>query len=123
MAGIFENSAISKQEIIKCPKCGREYLPAEVYYPKDFFGNPQDILRNNQGEIEDCLGSSLNTTEHYTCDSCNTCFKVTAKVSFKTVEVPKYGVSKPYRTQLFGSRIVLDEDSISLDIDVDNVDG
>ena len=29
-----------KLEKIICPKCGREYLPAEIYYPNFFFGRP-----------------------------------------------------------------------------------
>ena len=29
-----------KIELIICPHCGTEYLPAEIYYPKHFFGNP-----------------------------------------------------------------------------------
>jgi uncharacterized OB-fold protein len=29
-----------KFEKIVCPKCGREYLPVEIYYPNSFFGKP-----------------------------------------------------------------------------------
>lgn len=29
-----------KLELIICPKCGREYLPAEIYYPNEFLGKP-----------------------------------------------------------------------------------
>ena len=40
------------KHIIKCPYCGAEYLPEEIYYPDSFFGKPRDIVKNSKGEIE-----------------------------------------------------------------------
>ena len=31
---------MSKSYVITCPFCDYEYLPAEIYFPKTFFGNP-----------------------------------------------------------------------------------
>ena len=98
-----------KIEYIICPNCGREYLPAEIYYPKHFFGNPQDIERLNNGRIEHFDGKSMDLEETYQCDACDCKFKVTAKVSFKAAEISKYDTSKAYVTPLFEEKLTLFE--------------
>ena len=97
-----------KLEKIVCPKCGREYLPAEIYVPNAFFGRPQDIDRTNQGKIESFNGKSMDLEETYQCDNCNCTFNVTAKISFKTSEVTKYDMSQ-YSTPLFEPKLTLFE--------------
>jgi len=47
-----------KFEIIECPHCGREYLPAEIFVPHPFFGRPRDIVRDVYGHILDFEGNS-----------------------------------------------------------------
>ena len=39
-------------KVIKCPHCGREYLPVEIFYPASFFGKPTTVYRDEQGKIE-----------------------------------------------------------------------
>ena len=96
-----------KLEKIICPKCGREYLPAEIYYPNNFLGKPQNIDKI-QGKIESFDGKSMDLEEQYQCDSCDCTFKVIAKVSFKTSEVTKYNMSQ-YKTPLFEPKLTLFE--------------
>ena len=67
---------------IKCPKCGRHYLPSEIFYPDDFFGKQTNITRNALGEIEFYFGSDMDTTESYVCDECNTKLDIQAKLTF-----------------------------------------
>lgn len=71
-----------KLTVITCPKCGKEYLPSEVFIPKAFFGNPYMVYRNEEEKIVDIAGTSLDTFETYCCDKCNTTFNVEAKISF-----------------------------------------
>lgn len=71
-----------KIKVIKCPKCGREYLPAEIFYPKHFFGKVSDIIKDYSGEIIAFTGDTMNLSETYICDNCNTSFKVSAKINF-----------------------------------------
>lgn len=97
---------------ITCPKCGKEFLPGEIYLPKHFLGQPETILRNNQGQIEDYDGIPMDLNEEFICDKCNSHFKVTAKVSFKTIDLPKYDMSNNYRTSLFEEKLTLDEDNL-----------
>ena len=40
-----------KKNVIKCPHCGCEYLPAEVFYPKYLLGKPFNIIRDEEGTI------------------------------------------------------------------------
>ena len=98
---------LNNNEKIICPKCGREYLPAEIYYPKEFFGRPQDIDRID-GKIDSFEGTSMNLEETYQCDSCNCTFNTVAKISFKTTEISKYDMSQ-YKTPLFEPKLTLFE--------------
>ena len=52
----------------------------------------------------------MNLEETYTCDHCDTKFKVTAKIQFKTQVVDKYDMSKSYATPLFEDKMTLNED-------------
>ena len=99
-----------KIECIVCPKCGREYLPAEVYYPNQFLGRPRDINKLNNGKIESFDGQTMNLEETFVCDGCNTAFKAIATVKFRTVELKKYDFSKSYVTSLFEDTFTLSED-------------
>ena len=72
--------------VIKCPSCGREYLPVEIYVPSAFFGNPDVIKRDTEGHIVGVVGKSLDTKETFTCEGCNTKFKIDASINFSTIE-------------------------------------
>lgn len=75
----------SKFKTIKCPRCDCEYLPAEIFYPKHFFGDVKDITRDYSGKIISFMGNSLNLSETYVCDRCGTALKVYARVNFEAV--------------------------------------
>lgn len=74
---------------IKCPRCGRELLPAEVFYPDDLLGKPTEIIRDAEGHIEFYLGDEPNYDEMYVCDECGAKFVVHANISFETEELPE----------------------------------
>ncbi len=73
-----------KEPIIVCPHCGYEYLPAEIFIPKSFFGRPEDIERNDQGLIDVYDGTGMCLEEEYTCDNCGEKFIVNTDIKFKT---------------------------------------
>ena len=100
----------TKSLIIKCPKCGRQYLPAEIYYPNSFFGKPMQIDKNEKGEVEYYNGKSMDLVETYMCDSCNSKFQVTADISFSTSLVVNEVFSEVYSTPLFENKLELSED-------------
>ena len=73
-----------KFEVIECPKCGYEYLPAEIFVPKYYFGIPENIERDDQGKLVSYDGTSVDLFEKYKCDNCNTEFRVVSKLQLTT---------------------------------------
>ena len=37
--------------VIKCPHCGYEMIPAEIFYPDSLLGTPKTIVRDALGKI------------------------------------------------------------------------
>lgn len=70
--------------LIRCPVCGQEYLPAELFLPADLLGSPTDIVKRNDGKIDFYLGEKPSYETEYCCDNCNSVFKVKAKILFET---------------------------------------
>ena len=56
--------------IIKCPICGYEYLPAEIFFADEFLGDPGEIIRPMGKEIDCYLGDGMKLAEDFVCDSC-----------------------------------------------------
>lgn len=98
-----------KDAIITCPFCGREYLPAEIYIPDQFFGMPEDIDRDVAGKIEIYDGSTMDLNEEYTCDCCGKKFDIQADLKFKTAMSQAESFSDTYSTLLQSNRISLFE--------------
>ena len=99
-----------KKEItIVCPHCGYEYLPAEIFIPKYFFGHPEDIERRAEGNVDIYEGSTMCLTETYNCDHCNTTFNITADIKFKTKEEVAEPFSVVYSSPLT-QKIALSEE-------------
>lgn len=108
MRNSYKNN--NKQQIITCPKCGTEYLPAEIYYPNSFLGHPTDITKTTLGKIDIYDGLSMNLNEEYMCDCCGTRFKVEAKVSFKTKLDETKNFNEDYSEPLYKNVFFLNED-------------
>ena len=75
---------MARKNTIRCPHCGCEYLPAEIYLPNDFLGRPGEIFKDENGVILGFQGTDMNTTETFTCWNCDKAFSVEAIVTFKT---------------------------------------
>lgn len=78
---------MAKKTTIRCPHCNCEYLPAEIYFPKDFLGYPTEIIRDESGNVLGFQGNDMTTTEQYCCDKCGNLFNVDASITFKTTAV------------------------------------
>lgn len=91
---------IKKNELIICPKCHYEYLPAEIFIPKAFFGTPTDIIRDFDGQILEYANTGLDLGESYTCDKCNTTFNILTKISFQSELDPIENIDEEYTTNL-----------------------
>ena len=95
-------------QFIVCPHCGREYLPAEIYIPEVFIGQPTDIEREG-GKIDMFDGTDMNTTETYQCDGCGKSFNIEAEVKFKTTPVKDTKFEEVYSAPLNIKKISLFE--------------
>ena len=83
-----------KYQVIKCPHCGYEYIPSEIFYPGDLIGGrTESLVRDALGKIlyleyaesKYTEGRSLEPCqpEQYICDSCEKPFVVEPVVSYK----------------------------------------
>ena len=100
----------NRPNYIVCPKCGAEYLPAEVFYPDEVFGNPENIVKDKKGKIEFFIGESINLTEEFTCYSCNCKFTVEGSIKFTTKESSRVKFDEDYKTVVYANRSSLKED-------------
>lgn len=85
---------------IICPKCGTQYLPGEIYLPKQFLGQPKYVERDFSGKILFADGGDMCLKETYMCDKCDTIFEVVANIQFNTKEKEKLNVKKPFKMEL-----------------------
>ena len=79
-----------KSALIKCPFCGAEYLPGEIYMPGSLIGQPDEVVKDSLGKIiyEDYYTPARepNSIEHFTCEYCEKPFIIEATVTYKTKE-------------------------------------
>ena len=89
-----------KTPIIRCPHCGAQYLPGEIYMPGALIGQPDDLVKDSLGKIlyEDYQeGKEPDMIEHYICGYCDKPFIVEATVTYKTMtEAPERDFSQQY---------------------------
>lgn len=95
--------------IIKCPNCGWEYLPGEIYLPNQFLGRPKDVERTLDGKILMNYGTNMDLEESFECENCKCAFKVFANVDFTTGKDVLRDFEEDYVVEMFPNRIVLEE--------------
>lgn len=96
-----------QNQYIKCPKCDAEYLPEEIfvsllnnnYYIQKTDDTHEIIDSDYTGQVEDS----------YTCNYCNTTFKVQCKLSFTSFIDDRFNFNELYSTKLKPT-ILLKED-------------
>ncbi len=93
--------------VIKCPTCGYEYLPAEIYLPNEFLGKPKAIMKTISGKIIGFDGIKMNDTETYKCDNCDTLFEVVSTTYFTSKPIGQS--SENYVTKLSDDKLILQE--------------
>lgn len=74
-----------KTEIIKCPYCGAEYLPEEIFMGDEFLGN-REIVKDENGKITIVGGIEPELSSSYVCDCCNKRFIVKATVTYEVMK-------------------------------------
>lgn len=95
--------------VIKCPVCGQEYLPSEIFYPDDLIGHPTEIVKTTSGKVDFFLGQDVNYDEEYMCDNCGSLLNVHANVSY-TVDYKDNKFTEEYISKFTKpKKIVLEE--------------
>ena len=90
-----------KSPVIRCPHCGAEYLPGEIYMPGSLIGQPDEVIRDSLGKIiyEDYNTETRepNLEERYICDYCDKPFVIEATITYKSrEEAPENDFSTKY---------------------------
>lgn len=99
------------RHIIRCPKCGAEYLPSEIMYPESLLGRETCVSKDSDGHIIFSDGEAPSYSDEYTCDYCGCTFDVKATVSYSSEVDSLHDFSRPYETKLHGDRMTLKEPS------------
>lgn len=99
-----------KLDVVTCPCCGAEYLPAEIFLPDSFLGKPNVIDKDSSGKLIYYNGSNMNLKESYTCDYCNKTFRINAKIQFNTTFNSNADFDEEYSTPLKKKGLFLMED-------------
>lgn len=97
----MKNQISHRTPVIKCPHCGSEYLPGEIYLPGELIGQPDEVIRDALGKIiyEDYTTEERapEMVSHFTCEECNKPFVVEATVTYKVkVEAPERDFTSQY---------------------------
>ena len=82
--------------VIRCPKCGMEYLAAEIFYPSGLLGKPKDILRDDNGKILLVTGELPVLEEDWECERCNHQFKAKLKIKPDSSYDSRYDFNEDY---------------------------
>lgn len=99
--------------LVKCPVCGTQYLPAEIFMPDSVFGKQYDITKTETGEIKFYLGEDPELEEEFVCDSCLTKLKVTMKMSFDVEAFKEIDFDEEYTTEINKpKKMTLDEETL-----------
>lgn len=79
-----------KTSLIRCPHCGAEYLPGEIFIPGALIGQPDDVIKDSFGKIiyEDYSTEDREPCmiEHFICDYCEKPFVIEALVTYRARE-------------------------------------
>lgn len=97
-----------KEVRIKCPICGTEYLPGEIFIPNNFLGQPKEIERDLDGKIITYNGIEQNLEEQFYCEKCGKKFKVNATIDYNIEEIKPE--STEYVSNKYNDRLFLKED-------------
>nr|DAD78142.1 MAG TPA: RimK-related lysine biosynthesis protein, Probable-dependent amine/thiol ligase family Amino-group [Siphoviridae sp. ctrgt10] len=93
--------------VIKCPKCGYEYLPAELFIPNAVFGKPSDIERTADGRILSFDGTAPDANETYICERCGTPLRLHVEMGFRATVDNKKDFTEDYTSVLRPKKAVL----------------
>ena len=96
------------KQVIKCPNCGAEYLPSEIYYRDEISGKAMGIQKDETGKILNFTDKDYTPVEHYECDICGEKLTVTVTTTY-TVDSKKKLTNETLIKKDTKSTYILDE--------------
>lgn len=72
--------------IIKCPHCGAEFVPSEIFMPGELIGKANKVIKDPNNRIlyvEYAEDWEPATVAHFTCDVCDKSFTVEPVIMYK----------------------------------------
>lgn len=85
---------------IRCPHCGWEYHPSEIFYPNAFFGKTDSLVKSPVGKIlyvDFQKDDEPTFQEHFECENCEKQFVINATVTYSTCkEAEEVDFDNPY---------------------------
>lgn len=93
------------RHLIRCPHCGAEYAPSEIFYPSDFLPDAIDVTKDADGRIVAYEGSLMNLSEEYECDRCGHVFRATADVSFGSEPCEAHDFGSDYAQRVYPTAV------------------
>ena len=88
---------LKKHVVIRCPKCGYEYLASEIFYPESLLGSCQNPLRDENGKLLLLPeGEEPTLEEDWECYNCGCNFKAKLDVRGCSVYNQNYDFSEDY---------------------------
>lgn len=87
---------------IRCPYCGAEFLPSEIYLRDYFLGKATNVERDDKNKIVSYQGIEQDLEETFNCDFCDKKFKVKADITYavKGVEFEEEFVTTIYKDRI-----------------------
>lgn len=98
---------------IKCPYCGAEFLPSEIYLRDYFLGKPvgtierdekNRLILDDNGKPIHYQGIHQDMNEEFNCDFCDKKFVVEAEIKY-TIRGVEF--EEEYETPIYKDRITL----------------
>lgn len=97
----------NKINVIRCPHCGTEYHPSEIFIPEYLIGRPKDIEKNYLGKIVNIeMALKPDLKEEFTCEKCFQKLNISAHIRYD-VSIKTY---EDYTTKKYKDRLVLNEE-------------
>ena len=102
-------------KVIKCPYCGAEFLPSEIYLRDYFLGKPfgnierdekNRIILDDDGNPIHYQGILQDLKEEFNCDFCDKKFEVEAYIKYNVRGIE---FKEEYVSNLYEDRISLGE--------------
>ena len=85
MAAKTDKKEVITKGLIKCPFCGAEYSPSEIFMPGELIGKADNVIKDPTGRILYVeRAEEPETTERFVCEQCEKAFVVEATISYKT---------------------------------------